>query len=274
MDSRGRGVVGPVGVHADEEVGAGLVGYLRPLDVGQVDILSGAGHDHLHPRRAEDIAELERHGKHQFAFGDAGGHPRGATGHLGLGLRRPGPDGLGRGIALALMAGIYDYHLARSRHLARPRRRGGGRGPAVVVGRLLVVGETGGTDVGVPVVATPAVVTDEVVLGAGVVVEGVVVGGTESVVAAPSPMDPATVLSDPSARGCSDPNSRTRAIANARTKTAPATAAASRVRRLRMRAASKRPISSWVSGSCPGRSSISGVETAAARVGPAGRRRS
>ena len=121
MDAVDVGVVGTIGVHADEEVGAGLVGDLGPLDVGDVDVLRGAGHDHLDAGGLERVAQLEPDGQDQLALRDAGDHPGGAAADLGLLLAGPGPDRLEARVALGLMAGVDDHHLLAARRGSRGR---------------------------------------------------------------------------------------------------------------------------------------------------------
>ena len=212
-----------VGVDADEEVGAGLVGDLRPLDVGDVDVLGGAGHDHLDARRASRASRsLRRHGQHQLALRGAGDDAGGAAADLGLLLARararparerscPWPDGRDRS--------------------PPPCRRpaGAGRG-----GRVAVVVEAGGGRwaTGGRTSACPSWPSGGGRSGRAGAEWSVDVA--RSVVAARSR---SWRHRRPWARPrCSrairarlpDPSSRTRAIAKPATTTAPATAAASR----------------------------------------------
>ena len=89
-----------------------VVGHLRPLDVGDVDVLGGAGHDHLDAVGLQGVAELEADGEHQLALGRAGVDAAGAAADLGLRLARARSDRLLLVVGLGLMPGVDDHHVA------------------------------------------------------------------------------------------------------------------------------------------------------------------
>ena len=98
----------------DEQIRVRIIGHLRPLRIGDVDIIGFPDHqDHI-AAVFEDIAELQCDIQSQLIFRHAGLNASCSSGHLVLRLTCTGANRLLLEITLSLMSGIdRDHKLVR-----------------------------------------------------------------------------------------------------------------------------------------------------------------
>lgn len=103
-----------VGVNPQIHLGAGGIGYGRPLLIGKIHVVGIANHDHAVARRFQLLLQAAAEIQIKFVFADARGHASGAVSYLRLHLARRGGDGFFFGIAVSLVAGVDGHNGARA----------------------------------------------------------------------------------------------------------------------------------------------------------------